>query len=63
MNAPIKGDGLYGSKSKNPWAASDETDNIALYSYRLEFKHPAKQGDAAQCLFLLSYPPSGNVKV
>lgn len=61
LGTPIKGDHKYGSQTQSPWSSTDPNESIALRSFRLEFKHPAKQGDAAQCLFLLSDSPSGNV--
>ncbi len=63
LNAPIKGDIKYGSETQSPWPTANQNESIALCSFRLEFKHPAKQGDAAQCLFLLSDYSGGNVKL
>lgn len=62
LGCPIRGDLMYGGSPLDPWNCRvDSRESIALCSYRLEFQHPAKTGDAARCLFLLSQDPGGTV--
>lgn len=63
LGAPLVGDQCYGNLSPDPWNKTGlpELESIGLCSYRLEFDHPGRVGDAAQRLFLLSKDPGGTV--